>query len=331
MNEFAERATGILRSQIRGLEQLEGLFPREVFGEAVRRIRDCRGRLLVTGVGKSGIVASKIAASFRSTATPALYIHPVDAMHGDVGLLMPDDLGLFVSKSGESRELLDLVPSFQRMGVSIVSIVCRPDSSLARLSTVVLDVGPIEEPGPIPEVPTTSTTVFQALGDVLTLLVLWEKGLTREHFAFLHPGGVLGRIATLRVRDAMKRGSDVPRVPAGATLREALVEMIEKRLGMTTVVDSRGALIGVLTDGDIRRILFRYGSIDRLEVRRVMTPEPKTIDPDELLAGAVARMETNPGGPITSLIVVDEQGKPSGVLHLHDCLRLGTGPAPSLA
>lgn len=331
MNLIAKRAREVLESQLRGVSMLSALCDRPELGRAVTLLRDCRGRVLVSGVGKSGIVASKIAASMRSTGTPAVYLHPVDAMHGDIGLVGPADVGFFLSKSGESRELLDLVPTFKQLGVPILSLVTRADSTLAHLSDLVLDVGPIEEAGPIQELPTTSTTVFQVLGDMLTLLLLWEKGLTQEHFAFLHPGGALGRIATLRVGDVMRTGEAVPRVRGGALLREALVEMIEKRLGMTSVVDDAGRLIGILTDGDIRRLLHRFGAVENLKVLQVMTPEPKTIDREELLASAVHQMEANAGGPITSLVVVDAEGKPDGVIHLHDCLRLGMRVGPTLA
>ncbi len=331
MSLFEERARQILDSQIRGVSKLSALCDRPELARAVTLLRDCRGRVLVSGVGKSGIVASKIAASLRSTGTQAVYLHPVDAMHGDLGLVGPADVGLFLSKSGESRELIDLVPTFKQLGVPILAIVTRADSSLAHLSDLVLDVGTIEEAGPIQEVPSTSTTVFQVLGDMLTLLVLWEKGLTREHFAFLHPGGALGRIATLRVADVMRTGDAVPKVGGEALFREALVEMIEKRLGMTSVIDREGRLIGILTDGDIRRLLHRFGSVESLKVLQVMTPEPKTIDREELLASAVHKMETNPGGPIMALLIVDASGKPDGVIHLHDCLRLGMRVGSNLA
>jgi len=331
MSLLSDRARQILETQLRGVGKLAGLCDAPELARAVELLRGCQGRVLVTGVGKSGIVASKIAASLRSTGTPAVYLHPVEAMHGDLGLVGPADVGFFISKSGESREILDLVPTFKRLGVPILSLVARGESSLAGLSDLVLDVGTIEEAGPIQEVPTTSTTVFQVLGDILTLLILWEKGLTKEHFAFLHPGGVLGRIATLRVRDVMRTGAALPRAPGEALLMEALVEMIDKRLGMTTVVDADGKLVGILTDGDIRRILHKHRDVETLKVLQVMTAHPKTIDRDEVLASAVHRMETNPTGPITSLVVIDGEGKPEGVIHLHDCLRLGMRVSSHLA
>lgn len=328
---ISHRARSVLDSQIRGIRALEAVCARPELATAVAWLTDCRGRVLVSGVGKSGIVASKVAASMRSTGTPAIYLHPVDAMHGDVGLIGAEDLGFFLSKSGESRELLELVPALQRLGVPIVSIVTRSDSTLARHSDLVLDVGHLEEAGPIPEIPSTSTTVFQVLGDILTLLVVWEKGLTPQEFSFLHPGGVLGQLTARRVGDVMHSGDSVPRVSREISLQEALVEMIDKRLGMTTVTDAGGCLVGILTDGDIRRILHRHGSIEGLKVADVMTGRPKTIHRDQFLASAVHQMETNPGGPITSLVVVDAEGRPDGVVHLHDCLRLGAASTEEVA
>jgi arabinose-5-phosphate isomerase len=328
VSELAKRAREILDTQLRGLKQLEALCDRPELGRAVDWMVGCRGRVLISGVGKSGIIASKTAATLRSTGTPAVYLHPVEAMHGDLGLVGPDDLVVFMSKSGESRELLELMPTFKQLGVPVISIVGLPSCSLATHSDLVLDIGSIQEAGPIQEVPTTSTTVFQVLGDLLALLVLWEKGITKEHFAYLHPGGALGRMVNLRVRDVMHTGSALPKVMEDCSLREALVEMIDKRLGMTTVVDRAGCLRGILTDGDIRRILHRYGNIEDLKVLQVMSQSPKIIEGDELLASAVHRMETNPGGPITSLVVVDVKGWPDGVVHLHDCLRRGMGSRP---
>jgi arabinose-5-phosphate isomerase len=331
VSELGKRAREILETQIRGIRALERLCDSEELGRAVDWIVACRGRVLVSGVGKSGIVASKFAATLRSTGTPAVCLHPVDAAHGDLGLVGADDLAIFISKSGESRELLELLPTFKQLGVPILSIVSHPGCSLANGSDLVLDVGTIEEAGPIEEVPTTSTTVFQVLGDMLTLLVVTEKGITQEHFASFHPGGSLGRLVNLRVRDVMHTGAALPVVSEDCSLQEALVEMIDKRLGMTTAVDSSGRLTGILTDGDIRRVLHRYGNTEDLKVLQVMSREPKTIEGDQLLASAVHRMETNPGGPITSLIVIDREGKPDGVVHLHDCLRHGMGAGPKLA
>ncbi|MCA9728050.1 MAG: KpsF/GutQ family sugar-phosphate isomerase, partial [Candidatus Eisenbacteria bacterium] len=285
-------------------------------------LRACRGRIVVSGVGKSGLVAQRIAASFRSTATPAVYLHPTEAMHGDLGLIARGDVALLFSKSGESAELTRLLPLFRRIGVPVVAVVGRADSELAGGADVTLALGRIEEAGPLKLVPTTSGTVFHVLGDILVTCLYAQRGITEDQLAFLHPGGVIGSQATLRVRELMHAGDALPRVSAEVSLREGIVEMIAKRLGVTTVVDADGRLAGILTDGDLRRIIHRHGRIDGLQVREVMTRDPRTIDGQALVASAVERMENNPRGPITALVVIDADGRPEGVIHLHDCLRV---------
>jgi len=218
------------------------------------------------------------------------------------------------------------VPAFRRRGVSILTITAQPQSGLARASDCALDLGHLREACPEDLVPTTSTTAALALGDALAIVLLRMKGFSREDFAFLHPGGVLGRMATLRVSDVMHRGAALPRVGESATLHEALVEILNKRLGMTTVVDEGGLLLGVLADGDLKRILLSKGSADLARpVSDVMTRHPRTIEEDALIAQAVRRMEENEGGAITSLVVVDARGAARGVIHLHDCLGAARG------
>lgn len=312
----------VLECEERGVRSLRQLIEAESYAAAIERLLSCRGRILISGVGKSGIVAQRIAASFRSTGTPALFLHPVEAMHGDLGLVDPSDVALLLSRSGESAELLRLLPLFLRIPIPLIAVTARADSQLAQAATVSLVVGPFEEAGPLTMVPTTSVTVFQVLGDLLVTSLYVARGFTEADLAWLHPGGLIGQKITLRVEDAMHVGPALPRVSAEASLREAIMEMMEKKLGMTTVVDAAGRLCGILTDGDIRRAVHRYEGIDPLRVLQVMTPNPRTIDRHALLASAVERMENNPAGPITSLVVVDPEGSPEGVLHLHDCLRL---------
>jgi arabinose-5-phosphate isomerase len=319
------RALEILAREREALASLERLVSREAFHRAVELLGSCRGRILVSGLGKSGIVAQRIAASLRSTGSPAFFIHPVEALHGDLGLVEPEDVALLLSKSGETEELLTLVPTLHRLGVPIIAAVARSDSSLAEQADVVLDMGPVRELPELGELPTVSTTLFQVLGDLLVVLVFLRRGLRVEDLRFLHPGGVLGRQATLRVRDVMHTGSAVPVVRPETSLRDALVEIMEKRLGMTCVLDAQGRLCGILTDGDMKRILHRHGEISHLRVADVMIRNPKTIGPDELLVTALARMESNPGGAITSLIVVDDGGRLLGVVHIHDILRSSGG------
>lgn len=293
------------------------------FERAVQILLEVQGHVLTSGVGKSGLVAKKIAATLTSTGTPANFVHPVDAIHGDLGIVSTRDAAILLSKSGETPELLGLLPAFRRRGVPIVTITCNPSSALARGSDCVLDLGRLREACPEDLVPTTTTTAALALGDALAIVLLRMKGFSREDFVFLHPGGVLGQTALLRVSDLMHRGSALPMVRSEATLHEALVEILNKRLGLTTVVDDDGILRGVLTDGDLKRILLK-GSADLGQpVSRVMSTTPRTIEEDALIAQAVRRMEENEGGAITSLVIVDGRGGPQGVIHLHDCLGAG--------
>ncbi len=312
----------LLDREERGVRALRHLVDEEPFARAAGLLAACSGRVLVCGVGKSGNVAQRIAASFRSTGAPALFLHPVEAMHGDLGLIDPSDVALFLSKSGDSDELLRLLPSFERVGVPVIAATARAESPLARMATVSLCVGPVEEAGPLRAVPSTSVTVFEVLGDLLVAAVYTARGITEADLAWLHPGGLLGGMVARRVAELMHTGEEVPSVPVHAPLREAIVEMMEKRLGLTTVVDEGGRLAGILTDGDLRRAVHRHDRIDPLRVGDVMSTGARTIERDASIASAVERMESNRPGPITALIVVDADGRVEGVLHLHDCLRL---------
>ena len=296
----------------------------KTFEGAVRALSNVKGQVLTTGVGKSGLVAKKIAATLTSTGTPATFVHPVDAVHGDLGIVSSEDAAILISKTGETTELLELIPAFRRRGVVIVAMTCQPDSALGRAADFALDLGRPREACPEDLVPTSTTTAALALGDALAIVLMRLKGFKREDFVFLHPGGVIGEVAGLRVSDRMRRGEELPRVPETATLHEALIEILNKRIGMTTVVDGAGRLTGILTDGDLKRILLRGGADLEQAVRRVMTGKPRTIEADAFIAQAVRRMEENAGGAITSLVVVDTEGAPEGVIHLHDCLNLRT-------
>jgi arabinose-5-phosphate isomerase len=319
--ELAALAHRLLDAEEVGLRSLRPLVDGESFAAAVALLLSCRGRVLLSGVGKSGIVGQRIAASFRSTGTPAFFLHPTEAVHGDLGLLDPADLALFLSKSGESGELLCLLPLVARLEIPVLVVTARGASTLGRAARILLDTGPLTEGGPLAEVPTVSVTVFEALGNLLVTAVYAARGIGASDLAWLHPGGLIGRMVTLRVEDLMHTGADLPCVRAEASLREAIVEMMQKRLGMTVVVDESGRLCGVLTDGDLRRAVHQHDRIDPLRVSEVMTRHPKTIERDALVAAAVTRMEGNPTGPITTLVVLGRDGQPEGVLHLHDCLR----------
>ena len=319
-----ELGRAILRAEA---ASLAGLAERldDAFARAVETLHERRGKILATGVGKSGLVARRIAATLTSTGSPAFYLHAVDARHGDLGLVEPGDVALIVSKSGGGDELEPLLPLLERIGVPVVALTEHGDSPLARAARVALVYGPVEEAGPLADVPTTSTLLAQALGDALAGALMSARGFKAEDFHFLHPGGVLGRRALLRVRDLMHKGEALPVVRRNDPLRAALLVIVEKRLGLAVVADLQGRLAGVLTDGDLKRILLLHGTEGLLDlpVEDVMNPHPRTIDGDSLVAAAVRVMEENTPGPITALVVVEAEGRVSGVLHLHDCLRLG--------
>lgn len=290
------------------------------FERAVRALAAVQGQVVASGVGKSGLVAKKIAATLTSTGTPATFVHPVDAVHGDLGIVSSKDAALLLSKSGETPELLALLPAFRRRGVPMIAMTGSVASSLARSADHVIDLGWPREACPEDMVPTSTTTAALAMGDALAIVLLRLRGFSREDFLFLHPGGVLGETALLRVGDRMRRGEALPRVADTATLHEALLEILRRKLGMTTVVDAAGRLAGVLTDGDLKRILLR-GAFDPAQpVSAVMSRNPRTIEAGALIAQAVRRMEENEGGAITSLVVTGAGGEPVGVIHLHDCL-----------
>lgn len=293
----------------------------EDFERAVEKILSCKGRVIVTGVGKSGIIASKIAATLTSTGTPSFFIHPGDAAHGDIGIVGANDVMILVSKSGETAELAQLLPVLKRLGVSLISITARKDSPVALASDSVIETGAFSEACPFDLIPTTSTTCALAIGDALAVTLLKKKGFTREDFAFVHPGGILGQMLNLRVEDVMHTGDELPVVTENVSMKDAILEIMDKRLGVTTVVDSRGRLSGIVADGDIKRILLRSSDIFNVKVGEVMSKNPRTVERKELMAGAVKKMEKNAPSPITCLVVIRPSGEPEGIIHLHDCLR----------
>jgi arabinose-5-phosphate isomerase len=304
---------------IRALEErLDGSFL-----EAVGILAACRGKVIVSGVGKSGLIAHKIAATLTSTGTPAVFLHPADALHGDAGLFRGGDAALFVSKSGASDELLALLPYLERHGIPLVSVIASPGSPLAGKSQVTLVTGPLREACPMDLTPTTSITAAQVMGDCLAIALLEKRGFRAEDFRFLHPGGVIGHAAARRVDELMHDGDGLPLVGERAPLREVMLEIMAKRLGIATVVDGTGTLAGVISDGDFKRILVKHADPWSLTAGDIMSRTPSTIAPDALVAAAVRAMEERPSGPITALVVVDADRHPIGVLHLHDCLRAG--------
>ena len=292
----------------------------DAFDHACELILACRGRVVVTGMGKSGHVAGKIAATLASTGTPAFFVHPGEASHGDLGMITPGDVVLALSNSGETGEVTALLPLLKRMGSPLISMTGRPGSTLARHADAHLDAGVEREACPLDLAPTSSTTAALALGDALAVALLESRGFTAEDFALSHPGGSLGKRLLLRVADLMHEGPRLPRVALGSPLRDALLEITRQGLGFTCVIDADGYLAGVYTDGDLRRTLDQHSDLSGLCVDDVMTRPGKRVAPDTLAAEAVRIMEDS---RISALAVVDADGRPVGALHMHDLLASG--------
>jgi arabinose-5-phosphate isomerase len=292
----------------------------EDFAQACRLLLACEGRVVVTGMGKSGHVGSKIAATLASTGTPSFFLHPAEAVHGDIGMITARDLVLAISNSGETDELLTILPVIKRLDVPLVALTGRADSTLARYATVTLDVSVPAEACPLNLAPTASTTATLAMGDALAVAVLEARGFTEEDFARSHPGGMLGRRLLLHVEEVMRTGADLPAVRPETPLSGGLLEMSRKGLGMTTVVDEHNRVIGVFTDGDLRRALDGQIDVHSNRMGEVMTAGPKVARPRMLAAEAVHLMEAH---RITALPVVDDDGVLVGALNVHDLLRAG--------
>ncbi|MDE2305416.1 MAG: KpsF/GutQ family sugar-phosphate isomerase [Gammaproteobacteria bacterium] len=317
-DELIEAARRAVTVEIDGLRaQLPRLGPE--FARACRICLECRGRVVVTGMGKSGHVAGKIAATLASTGTPSFFVHPAEASHGDVGMITREDAVLALSNSGETDEILTILPVIKRLGVPLVALTGNPASALARASSVHLHIGVPAEACPLNLAPTASTTAALAVGDALAVALLEARGFTEEDFARSHPAGSLGR-RLLRVADLMRTGADVPRVAPGTMLAEGLLEMSRKGLGMTAIVDEDDRLLGIFTDGDLRRALDRAADLRATRIEAVMTRDAKSVGPETLAAEALHLMETH---RITALLVVDDAGRAVGALNVHDLMRAG--------
>jgi len=290
------------------------------FDKACRMLLACPGRVVVSGMGKSGHVGRKIAATLASTGTPSFFLHPAEASHGDLGMLAKGDVVLAISYSGETTELLTILPLIKRMGAPLVAMTGHAASTLAREADAHLDVSVAAEACPLNLAPTASTTATLAMGDALAVALLGQRGFTETDFALSHPGGVLGRRLLLRVRDVMRSGDDLPTVGPDTPLTEGLLEMSRKRLGMTAIVDGRGHVAGIFTDGDLRRALDRDIDIHKSRMADVMTKGCRSIGPDDLAAAAVLLMEKH---AINGLLVLDDQDVLIGALNVHDLLRAG--------
>jgi arabinose-5-phosphate isomerase len=326
--DVLETARAVIRTEAEGIARLESRL-NDDFRRAVEAMVKCvesGGKVIVTGVGKSGIIAKKVAATLNSTGATAFFMHPVEAVHGDLGMVSPSDVVIAISKSGRSDELAALLPTFKRLGAGIIALTGDLESELARESDIALDVGVSAEACPFDLVPTASTSCALAMGDALAVALFVRRGLKAEHFAFHHPGGSLGKRLLLKVADIMHEGEEIPLVSEDATMREALIEIIDKRLGVTGVTDDAGRLVGIITDGDIKRILMGHPDVRDvrgIKVGTVMTRNPRTIGAEELVAKAIQTMESDAGRLITSLMIVDGAGRPTGIVHMHDCLRTG--------
>jgi arabinose-5-phosphate isomerase len=292
----------------------------ESFHRACELIRQCKGKVIVTGMGKSGHIGNKIAATLASTGTPAFFVHPGEASHGDLGMISKEDVVIAISNSGNSAEVTALIPLLKRLQIPLISMAGNSDSILAKAAEVNLDISVTCEACPLDLAPTSSTTVTLVMGDALAVALLEAKGFTAEDFAFSHPGGTLGKRLLLKVIDIMHSGDNIPSVHAGTSLSQALLEMTQKGLGMTTVIDTDGALLGIFTDGDLRRAIDSGSDIRSININDVMNTSPSTIQHNILAAEALGTMETK---AITALVMTDEQQRPIGVVHLHDLLRAG--------
>jgi len=315
--ELADIGRAVLEIEARTLTQLVSRID-AAFVEAARLMLDCDGRVVVLGMGKSGHVGGKIAATLASTGTPAFFVHPGEASHGDMGMITPRDVVLALSNSGETDELTVLLPLIKRLGVPLVVLTGRPDSTLARAASVAIHVAVSEEACPLGLAPTSSTTAALAMGDALAIALLQARGFTERDFARAHPGGSLGRRLLLKIDDLMHDGDDMPTVGPDASVAEALVEMTRSGLGMTAVVDAGRRVLGVFTDGDLRRVFEHDRDMRDARISEVMTRSCKTVGRDLLAAEALRIMQEH---KINALLVVDDDNCLQGVLNMHDLLR----------
>lgn len=322
MNQSSDLIQSAQRTIRLEMEAIESLLARldADFVRACEMILSCKGRVVVVGMGKSGHIGNKIAATLASTGTTSFFVHPAEASHGDMGMITRDDIILSLSNSGTTSEIVTLLPLIKRLGISMISLTGNPDSTLARAADINLNVNVLHEACPLNLAPTSSTTAALVMGDALAVALLEARGFTAEDFAFSHPGGALGRRLLLKVEHVMHMGDALPTVKRGIPLRDALLEMTRKGLGMTAVLETDGTLAGIFTDGDLRRTLDRPFDIRKTTIDEVMTVHGKTVHADMLAAEALKIMEDN---KISALVVVDENDRPIGAFNLQDLLRAG--------
>ncbi len=292
----------------------------EQFARAVDLIYHSKGRVVLSGMGKSGLVARKIVATLNSTGTASIFLHPTDALHGDLGMVRKEDVVILISKSGETEEIINLLPMLKRLNVSLIALCGKEDSKLAHECDLFLSIAVKEEACPHDLAPTASTTATLVIGDALSVTLLKKRGFTAEDFALLHPGGSLGKRLSLQIKEIMTQGDRIPVVKEDCPIKDVILEITSKRLGATCVVDSNGTLTGIVTDGDLRRLLEKTLDIKELIAKDIMTKNPKVMNPDYLASFALQQMENH---KITSLIIIDESKHPVGIIHLHDLINLG--------
>jgi arabinose-5-phosphate isomerase len=318
-NEIIKIGKNVIRMEADAVANLEKSINAD-FVNAVEIIYNTKGRVVLTGMGKSGLIARKIVATLNSTGTAAIFMHPTDALHGDLGMVRKEDVVIIISKSGSTDEISKLLPMFKRLGVKLIAISGNPDSLFVQESDIFLNISVKEEACPYDLAPTSSTTATLVMGDALSVALLKKRGFTEEDFALLHPGGSLGKRLSLKIDEIMTKGDGVPVVNENASIKDIIFEMTSKRLGTTCVVNKGGKLSGVITDGDLRRLLEKTMDVKNLVATDIMSINPKVIDKDYLASFALQIMESH---KITSLIVADREKKPIGIIHLHDLLKLG--------
>lgn len=318
-----EQAKKVLRIEADAIQSLIERIDKR-FETAVNLILGCKGRVVVTGMGKSGLIGKKIAATLASTGTPALFLHPAEGIHGDLGMVTRGDIVIAISNSGETEEISRMLPSLKRIGIKIIALTGGQNSTLAKSSDVWIDVGVKEEACPLGLAPTASTTAALAMGDAIAVALLDKRGFREEDFASFHPGGTLGKRLILRVKDLMHTGNAIPVVSEETLVKDAIYEISSKKMGITSVLNTSGTLVGVISDGDLRRWMEKTEKANEnllsKKAAEVMTRKPKVISKEAMAAEAVAVMEKH---SITCLVVADPQSRPEGVIHLHDLLKAG--------
>lgn len=318
-NEIIKNGKEVIRIEAEAISNLSASI-NDQFVNAINIISESKGRVVLTGMGKSGLIARKIVATLNSTGTAAIYLHPTDALHGDLGMVRKEDVVVLISKSGNTEEVANLLPMLKRIGVKMIAMCGNENSRLAQECDIFLNISVKEEACPHDLAPTASTTATLAMGDALSVALLQKRNFTIEDFAFLHPGGSLGKRLSLQISEIMIKGERIPIVKEETSLKDVIIEITSKRLGTTCVIDEQGILTGIVTDGDLRRLLEKTLDIKNLKAKDVMTKKPKVLKENYLASFALQQMENY---KITSLIITDNENKPSGIVHLHDLINLG--------